>query len=94
VSSLIASHDLAEYRSLRPLFLSLWPGNQREVDRLRQMREELANEIGECIGKSTSLRQLSSTDVQTNLVLSYTKTLTNPVFSLLPRCLRLVVHPA
>lgn len=41
-------------RSLRPLFLSLWPGNQREVNRLRQMREDLTNEIGECIGELTS----------------------------------------
>lgn len=37
-------------RSLRPLFLSLWPWNQREVDRLRHMREDLSNEIGDCIG--------------------------------------------
>lgn len=46
---------MADDRSLRPLFLSLWPGDQREVNRLRQMREDLANEIGECIGTSISL---------------------------------------
>ncbi|WVQ82544.1 hypothetical protein IAT38_004673 [Cryptococcus sp. DSM 104549] len=36
-------------KSLRPLFLSVWPGNQREVDRLREMREGLTNEISEVI---------------------------------------------
>lgn len=45
-----AGMDVA--KSLRPLFLSIWPGNQREVNKLRQMREELANEIGDCIGMS------------------------------------------
>ncbi|WWC66412.1 uncharacterized protein I206_100314 [Kwoniella pini CBS 10737] len=37
------------FKSLRPLFLSLWPGSLREVDKLRQMRESLANEISEVI---------------------------------------------
>lgn len=37
-------------RSLRPLFLSVWPYNQREVNRLREMREALTNEISEVIG--------------------------------------------
>lgn len=37
-------------RSLRPLFLSVWPYNQREVNRLREMREGLTNEISEVIG--------------------------------------------
>jgi glycerol-3-phosphate O-acyltransferase/dihydroxyacetone phosphate acyltransferase len=36
-------------RSLRPLFLSIWPGNQREVNKLREMREGLANDISEII---------------------------------------------
>lgn len=36
-------------RSLRPLFLSILPGNQREVNKLRDMREKLANDISECI---------------------------------------------
>jgi len=36
-------------KSLRPLFLSLWPGNQREVNRLREMREGISNELGEVI---------------------------------------------
>lgn len=36
-------------RSLRPLFLSLWPGNQHEVKKLRKMREDLANEISELV---------------------------------------------
>lgn len=42
----------SQTRSLRPLFLSLWPWNQREVNRLRHMREDLTNEIGDCIGES------------------------------------------
>ncbi|WVR05947.1 hypothetical protein IAU60_002974 [Kwoniella sp. DSM 27419] len=37
------------FKSLRPLFLSLWPGSQREVNKLRQMRESVANEIIEVI---------------------------------------------
>jgi len=37
-------------RSLRPLFLSLWPGNQKEVDRLKEMREGLSNDISDIIG--------------------------------------------
>ncbi|KGB77416.1 glycerol-3-phosphate O-acyltransferase/dihydroxyacetone phosphate acyltransferase [Cryptococcus deuterogattii R265] len=36
-------------KSLRPLFLSVWPYNQREVNRLREMREALTNEISEVI---------------------------------------------
>ncbi|AAW42180.1 glycerol-3-phosphate O-acyltransferase, putative [Cryptococcus deneoformans JEC21] len=36
-------------KSLRPLFLSVWPYNQREVNRLREMREGLTNEISEVI---------------------------------------------
>ncbi|ORY32320.1 hypothetical protein BCR39DRAFT_523975 [Naematelia encephala] len=42
-----AGMDVA--KSLRPLFLSLWPGNQREVNRLRHMREGLANDISDVI---------------------------------------------
>jgi len=42
-----AGMDVA--KSLRPLFLSLWPGNQREVNRLREMREGISNELGEVI---------------------------------------------
>ncbi|WWD17819.1 hypothetical protein CI109_102262 [Kwoniella shandongensis] len=42
-----AGMDVA--KSLRPLFLSVWPGNQREVNKLRDMREGLANEISEVI---------------------------------------------
>ncbi|ORX35994.1 putative glycerol-3-phosphate O-acyltransferase [Kockovaella imperatae] len=42
-----AGMDVA--KSLRPLFLSLWPWNQREVDRLRMMREGLANDISDII---------------------------------------------
>ena len=41
-------------RSLRPLFLSLWPGNQREVERLREMRETLSSDISDIIGMSTN----------------------------------------
>ncbi|WVQ97401.1 hypothetical protein IAU59_004514 [Kwoniella sp. CBS 9459] len=37
------------FKSLRPLFLSLWPGSQREVNKLRQMRESVSNEISEVI---------------------------------------------
>jgi hypothetical protein len=36
-------------KSLRPLFLSVWPGNQREVNRLREMRERISNELSEVI---------------------------------------------
>lgn len=42
-----AGMDVA--KSLRPLFLSLWPGNQREVDKLRRMREGLTNDITDII---------------------------------------------
>ena len=42
-----AGMDVA--KSLRPLFLSLWPGNQREVDKLRDMRESLSNDISDII---------------------------------------------
>jgi glycerol-3-phosphate O-acyltransferase/dihydroxyacetone phosphate acyltransferase len=41
--------DADVVRSLRPLFLSLWPWNQREVNKLREMRESLTNEISEII---------------------------------------------
>jgi glycerol-3-phosphate O-acyltransferase/dihydroxyacetone phosphate acyltransferase len=37
------------FKSLRPLFLSVWPGNQREVNRLREMRERISNELSEVI---------------------------------------------
>ncbi|EIW72795.1 hypothetical protein TREMEDRAFT_70810 [Tremella mesenterica DSM 1558] len=37
------------FKSLRPLFLSLWPGNQREVNKLREMREALSNDISDII---------------------------------------------
>lgn len=42
-----AGMDVA--KSLRPLFLSLWPGNQREVEKLREMREGLSNDISDII---------------------------------------------
>ncbi|WVN85662.1 uncharacterized protein L203_100811 [Cryptococcus depauperatus CBS 7841] len=42
-----AGMDVA--KSLRPLFISIWPGNQREVVRLREMREALATEISESL---------------------------------------------
>ncbi|ODO07219.1 glycerol-3-phosphate O-acyltransferase/dihydroxyacetone phosphate acyltransferase [Cryptococcus wingfieldii CBS 7118] len=42
-----AGMDVA--KSLRPLFLSVWPGNQREADKLREMRESLTEEISEVI---------------------------------------------
>lgn len=42
-----AGMDVA--KSLRPLFLSLWPGNQREVNKLRVMREGLSNELSDVI---------------------------------------------
>jgi hypothetical protein len=48
--------ELTCHRSLRPLFLSLWPGNQREVDRLREMREGLSNDISDIIGASSASR--------------------------------------
>lgn len=37
------------FKSLRPLFLSLWPGNQREVDKLRVMREGISNDLSDII---------------------------------------------
>lgn len=42
-----AGMDVA--KSLRPLFLSIWPGNQREVEKLREMREGLSNELSDVI---------------------------------------------
>ncbi len=36
-------------KSLRPLVVSLIPGNQRELNKLRQMREGLSNDISEII---------------------------------------------
>jgi hypothetical protein len=36
-------------RSLRPLFLSLLPGSQKELEKLRKTRESLANELSEVI---------------------------------------------
>lgn len=48
--SISASSNRLLCRSLRPLFLSVWPYNQREVNRLREMREALTNEISEVIG--------------------------------------------
>ncbi|WOO85271.1 putative acyltransferase [Vanrija pseudolonga] len=39
------------FKSLRPLFLSLWPGNQREVRKLKEMREELINDISEKVAE-------------------------------------------
>lgn len=48
--SISDSSDRLLRRSLRPLFLSVWPYNQREVNRLREMREALTNEISEVIG--------------------------------------------
>lgn len=38
-------------KSLRPLFLSIWPGNQREVAKLRIMREDLSNDINDAIAE-------------------------------------------
>ena len=37
------------FKSLRPLFLSLWPGNQREVNKLREMRAGISNELSEVV---------------------------------------------
>lgn len=48
--SISDSSDRLLRRSLRPLFLSVWPYNQSEVNRLREMREALTNEISEVIG--------------------------------------------
>lgn len=63
-------------RSLRPLFVSLVPGNQRELDKLRLMRESLSNELSEIIGMLRRFLVGSvADDVKTSLVLSFTKTL-------------------
>lgn len=37
------------YKSLRPLFLSLMPGNQRYLDNLRQMRLDLSKELSDLV---------------------------------------------
>ncbi|KAK4689722.1 hypothetical protein P7C73_g377, partial [Tremellales sp. Uapishka_1] len=42
-----AGMDVA--KSLRPLFISLWPGDQHELNKLRHMRETLSNDISEII---------------------------------------------
>lgn len=38
-------------RSLRPLFLSLLPGAQRELEGIKKTREALANELSELISE-------------------------------------------
>lgn len=40
------------FKSLRPLFLSLLPGSQRELERIRRDREDMSNELSELIGES------------------------------------------
>lgn len=37
------------YKSLRPLAVSLWPGNSKEILRLRQMRAELSEELSDLV---------------------------------------------
>lgn len=37
------------FKSLRPLFLSLLPGSQKELDNLRRTREDMSNELSELI---------------------------------------------
>ncbi|BEI83697.1 hypothetical protein CcaverHIS002_0403010 [Cutaneotrichosporon cavernicola] len=39
------------FKSLRPLFLSVWPWNHHEIDTLRTMREELSEDINEVIAE-------------------------------------------
>ena len=38
-------------RSLRPLVVALFPGQQRSLDRLKKMREDVANELAEVINE-------------------------------------------
>ena len=38
-------------RSLRPLFVALFPGQQRQLDRLRERREKLSNELSDVINE-------------------------------------------
>lgn len=44
-----AGMDVA--KSLPPLLLSVWPGNQRQVRKLKEMREELSNDINDVIAE-------------------------------------------
>lgn len=39
------------HRSLRPLIIALVPGQQRSLNNLKRMREELANELSELINE-------------------------------------------
>lgn len=39
------------YKSLRPLFFSLWPGSDRQMDRLREMRASLQQDISEVVNE-------------------------------------------
>lgn len=41
------------YKSLRPLFISLIPGNQESLDKLRQMRAELSQELSDLVESAT-----------------------------------------
>lgn len=64
------------YRSLRPLFLSLLPGSQKELEKLRRKRESLANELSELISEGITSRLhtklfLPLLSLQTSLVPSY-----------------------
>ena len=68
------------YRSLRPLFLSLLPGSQKELEKLRRKRESLANELSELISEVISCFQmklfLPLLLLQTSLGRSYGSTFT------------------
>lgn len=39
------------FRSLRPLVVALFPGQQRSLDRIREMRTKLSNELVELINE-------------------------------------------
>lgn len=41
--------DKAQFRSLRPLVISLIPGQEKQLDRLKKMRHELQKEVCETI---------------------------------------------
>jgi glycerol-3-phosphate O-acyltransferase/dihydroxyacetone phosphate acyltransferase len=39
------------FRSLRPLIVSLLPGQQKHLDRLKRMRNEISNELSDVVNE-------------------------------------------
>lgn len=47
----VQSIQYFEFRSLRPLVVALFPGQQRSLDHIKDMRVKLSNELVEAINE-------------------------------------------